>query len=90
MLPQKRSRGTKTFSRFYPCKGQNSARTQILALTKILAAAAALFSRSVWLPTRGLPLGTDCLIPALVPTRRRAAASVKVGLPQGTELCPHF
>lgn len=42
-----------------------------------------LFSHRVWFPTRGLPLGTDCLLPALVQTQR-LLASVKVGLPQET------
>lgn len=62
--------------------------TQMLALIKTFSAAAALFSHSVWLPTRGLPLGTDCLVPALVPTQV-LLASVTVGLLQGTKLCPH-
>lgn len=63
--------------------------TQMWALIKMFAAAAAPFSHSVWLPTRGLPLGTHCLVPALVPTQV-LLASVRVGLPLGTKLCPHF
>lgn len=42
-----------------------------------------LFPHRVWFPTRGLPLGADCLLPALVQTQR-LLASVKVGLPQET------
>lgn len=45
-----------------------------------------LFSRQVWFPTRGLRLGTDCLVPALVQTQ----VLLEAGLLQGTETCAHI
>lgn len=45
-----------------------------------------LFSHQVWFPTRGLPLGTDCLVPALVQTQ----VLLEVGLLQGTKMCAHI
>lgn len=45
-----------------------------------------LFSHQLWSPTRALPLGTDCLVPALVQTR----VLLEVGLLQGTKTCAHI
>lgn len=53
-----------------------------------LCRGSSLFPHRVWFPTRGLPLGTDGLVPALVQSQL-LLASVKVGLPQGTRLCAH-
>lgn len=58
----------------------------VLALTS-LHSSSSLFPHHVWFPTRGLPLGTDCLVPAPVQTQL-LLASIKVRLLQDAT-CAH-
>lgn len=51
-----------------------------------LHSSSSLFSHQVWFPTRGLPLGTDCLVPALVQTQ----VLLEDGFLQGTKMCAHI
>ena len=80
-----------TFPRFRHCKWWYRSLTSVpmtpeRCSLQHLHSSGRLFSHQVWFPTRGLHLGTDCLVPALVQTQ----VLREVGLLQGTKTCAHI
>lgn len=86
-------RERKPFTRFGPCSWQagclTSGRSARSPGSQQTSSGRSLFPQGIWVPTGGLPLGTDCLVPTLVQPQLLLLALVKVGLPQDTKTCAH-